>query len=178
MVANVKSLEKIKLPPGWSKLRWPALILAIGVLLLLLPGKSAKEEVSVPQGAGEQETDFSLTEFTASLEQLLRGIEGAGEVHLLLTLEDHGQTVYQTDLSQSESGDSTQSQSQTVFARQDGADTPVTLRSSCPSFRGAVVVCQGAQHPQVVLAIKEAIACATGLGMDRITQYGSQPVRL
>lgn len=165
----MKSLEKIKLPPGWSKLRWPALILAIGVLLLLLPGKSAKEEVSVPQGAGEQETDFSLTEFSASLEQLLRGIEGAGEVHLLLTLEDHGQTVYQTDLSQSESGDSTQSQSQTVFARQDGADTPVTLRSSCPSFRGAVVVCQGAQHPQVVLAIKEAIACATGLGMDRIT---------
>ena len=54
----MKSLERIKLPPGWSKLRWPALILAIGVLLLLLPGKSEKEEVSVPQGAGEQETDF------------------------------------------------------------------------------------------------------------------------
>ena len=37
------------------------------------------------------------------------------------------------------------------------------------SYRGAIVVCQGADSPAVKLAIVEAVSRATGLGADSIS---------
>ena len=37
------------------------------------------------------------------------------------------------------------------------------------TYRGAVVVCQGADDPRIRLAIVEAVSMATGLGADRIS---------
>ena len=38
-----------------------------------------------------------------------------------------------------------------------------------PKYRGAVIVCQGADDPVVQLAIVEAVSSTTGLGSDRIS---------
>ena len=167
MVRNVKNLRS--LTDRLKTYRWPALILALGVLLLLVPqsGKStAGAQTEDESISGET---FSLDAFSRQLEALLGRIQGAGQVHLLLSLQDQGETSYQTNLSESQGQDTAQTQRETVLARQNGDDSPVVVSSQLPQFRGAVVVCQGADQPGVVLALKEAVASLTGLGMDHIT---------
>jgi len=156
------SVEKLK------KYRYPALILALGLLLLLLPGEKENEKTAVAAEPLPQETGFDLTAFTVEAEAVLSGIEGAGEVKLLLSLENDGSRSYLAD--RSENGmDNTQTQTEYVLRDADGEDVPILVEYSFPQFRGAVVVCQGADSSTVTLALKEALSGLTGLGMDKIT---------
>jgi len=152
----------------WKKYRYPALILALGLLLLLIPaGKQEKEtpEPAAPQAA----SDFDLETFTRQAEALLSGIQGAGKVRLLLTLEDDGRRSYLLEENGSDERDRQQREARAVLERVDGDDLPVPVTLVYPRFRGAVAVCGGADSPGTVLRIKETIGSLTGLGMDRIT---------
>ena len=142
---------------------YSVLVLAIGVFLLLLPGK---EEVAVSPELPPEE--FSLSAFTASAEQLLSGIDGVGKVTLQLSLETDGSRSYLYDLREARDDTSEDRQQETVLADQDGDQEPVILERVYPTFRGAVVVCQGADSSRVTLAVKEALSSLTGLGMDKI----------
>lgn len=148
-----------------KRYKYPGLVLLAGVLILLLPGE--KEETILPET--EEGEVFSLEEFTRQTEALLSGISGAGEVHLLLTLENGGKNEYLMDRTQSGDGEEYREESKTVLTGSGSDETPVSVTWEYPAFRGAVVVCQGGQSPSVALGIKEAISSLTGLGMDKIT---------
>jgi stage III sporulation protein AG len=153
----------------FRKYRYPALILALGLVLLMIPtgGKTQQEEAETE---AETETEaFQLETFTAQAQALLSGISGAGEVQLLLSLDTDGTRRYLYDESQSQSDSGSQKTVDAVLARVSGDEEPVSVETTYPSFRGAVVLCQGADTPGVVLAVKEALSSLTGLGMDKIT---------
>ena len=164
MVEYVKkwNLEKLK------KYRYPALILALGLMLLLLPvgGRADEPQETVVKA---QSGDFSLALFTEEAETLLSQVQGAGEVRLLLSLETDGRRDYLSDERQSQGAESQQTERQAVLTSGSGSQEPVILSRSYPEFRGAVVLCQGADSAQVTLSIKEALGSLTGLGMDKIT---------
>jgi stage III sporulation protein AG len=147
-----------------QKYRYPALILAVGVLLLAWP----KSQDAEPETAEVTEA-FDLQAFQAQAEEILSDIAGAGKVQVLLTLDTDGARTYLSDQTQTQNADSSQSQTQAVVVTQSGTHTPVTVTSTYPTFRGAVVVCPGGGSAQVVLAVKEALSSLTGLGMDKIT---------
>ena len=167
MVEYVKNLaipwEKLK------KYRYPALILAVGLLLLLLPSgtKAAAAQPQTVQTAAETE-DFDLEAFTAEAEKLLSEIQGAGKVRLLLTLDSGGAWSYLADTSETFGDTADQSQRQAVIVSRNGEEYPVTVTRTYPSFRGAVVVAEGG-GASLTLQLKEAVSCLTGLGMDKIT---------
>lgn len=94
-----KILDKIE------QFKFPLLILALGVFLMVIP-TSPKEERTIP--ADDLGTALSLT-------------QGVGEAYVLI------------------------------------------------SENGAVVVCEGAQNPEVRMAIMEAVRSYTGFGADKIT---------
>ena len=48
-------------------------------------------------------------------------------------------------------------------------DGTVVVRTVYPTYRGALVVCQGGDRPEVKLAVTEAVAALTGLSADRVT---------
>ena len=54
------------------------------------------------------------------------------------------------------------------------AEEPVVTRTVYPTYRGALVVCQGGDQADVKLAVTEAVAALTGLSADRITVAKSQ----
>lgn len=166
MVRYVK--KDVRLWELLKKYRYPALILVLGLMLMLLPGgkKDGQEDQEAVPEPGEEN---QLEQFSRQLETLLSGIQGAGEVRLLLTLETDGQTSYLTDSAENQGADSTQTQRQAVLARVDGNDQPVVRERTYPTFRGALVLCQGGDDPSVRLSVKEAVSSLTGLGMDRIT---------
>lgn len=154
-------LEKLK------KYRYPALILALGLLLLMLPtaGSGDRQE----ETASSVQEDFDLTSFTREAEELLSRIQGAGELRLLLTLETSGTSDYLMDRTERRSGDDLDTQSQAVLTGSGSGQAPVRVERRLPEFRGAVVLCQGADSQSVTLALKEALSSLTGLGMDKIT---------
>lgn len=142
---------------------YSALVLGIGLALMLFPGK---ERETLP--AEPQQSEFSLEEFTASAEELLSRIDGVGKLSLQFSLETDGSRSFLYDLRESRGEVTGDLQKEAVLINQDGNQEPVALERVYPSFRGAVVVCQGADSSRVTLAIKEALSSLTGLGMDKI----------
>ena len=125
---------------------------------MLLP-----EPAEQPEPAPVFESGPTLEE---RLEQLLGQIDGAGEVRVLLTEESGRETLFQTD-SQA-SGDS-RSDDTVLVESADRQETGLVRQTLEPVYRGAVVLCQGADRPSVKLAVVEAVRCVTGLGADAIS---------
>lgn len=148
-----------------NKYKYALLILALGLLLMLLPGQ---QEIQTPQ------PEETLSAEEADLEQLLTDIlsqiDGAGKVAVLLTQQQGSEVLYQTD-TDTESGESSSSgQSKTVIITDsDRNEQGLVRRTDPPKYQGAVIVCQGADLARVRLAIVEAVQCATGLGANQIS---------
>lgn len=99
------------------------------------------------------------------LEKILSGIEGAGRVQVLLTEETGRQILYQTDV---QSDESRRTEDTVLVEDADRRETGLVRQTLEPKYRGAVVLCDGADQSPVKLAIVEAVGCVTGLGADRI----------
>ena len=146
-----------------KKYQYVLLVLAIGIGLMLFPQKEPEPE-AVPAIAETGENDLQN-----QLESLLRQVEGAGEVRVLLSWECGTSYSYQTDTEQKITPEGTEERRTTVFASSDGTEEAVAVQTIYPICRGAVVVCQGADRSSVKLAVVRAVSSITGLGSDRIT---------
>ena len=139
----------------FGKYKYPILVVLVGMALLLLPGREA-EEPAVP---AQTVTEESLEQ---RLERLLAQIEGAGAVRVLLTEDTGRETLWQTDVDSDR-------ENTVIVEDSDRNETGLVRWTRSPSYRGAVILCQGADVPSVKLAIVEAVRCVTGLGADRIS---------
>lgn len=155
-----------KLLQGVKKYRYVLLVLLIGIVLMAIPGgKSEPQEptvVTVPESGFEDQTK--------ALTEILSQIKGAGKVRLLLSVDAGEKILYQTDQDTSTSAGSGSMRYETVIIT-DGnrAQQGLVQQTLAPQYRGAIVVCQGADDVQVRLAIVDAVSDATGLGTDRIS---------
>ena len=145
-----------------AKYKYPILVVLVGLGLMLLPPAKAQPLPTEPAAV-----EPSLEE---RLEALLSRIDGAGRVSVLLTQKEGPQTLYQTD-SQLDSADSgTRRTDDTVLIEDENRTESGLIRQTLgPVYRGAVVLCEGADDPGVKLAIVEAVRCVTGLGADQIS---------
>ncbi len=153
-----------KLKGSISNYKYVLIILAVGILLMLLPTSNkadSKEKTAT-------ETAPKITQ-EERLAQVLRHIEGVGEVQVLLSTENTGETVYQTDTDITEGNDTKDQKSDTVILTDSERNQTALVRSSgAPVYRGAVIVCQGGDRASVKLAVTQAVIKATGLSADRI----------
>ena len=143
--------------------RYPLLVLVAGVGLLLLPGKKEPvKDTATLQHDPESELE-------ARMEALIAQIDGAGSVRVLLTLESGVEKIYLEDYEQKTREDETERRSTTVLVSENGNDVPVVIKTKQPIYKGAVVVCSGADRAAVRLNIVRAVSSLTGLGSDKIT---------
>lgn len=145
-----------------QKYKYALIILVIGLVLMLIPGQEAEASDEPVEEAAVQETE----DLESRLEELLRQINGAGEVRVLLTVESGEEVVYQTNFNSSESQ---QSEDTVIVDNSDRAESALVRVIQSAVYRGAVVACQGADSAAVRLAIVEAVSCATGLRSDQIS---------
>lgn len=146
-----------------GKYRYTVLILLLGVGLMLIPFEKKSGSAPAASSAVEEEP------LEARLERLLSQVDGAGAVSVLLTLEKGSRQTYQEDTQTKSDADGTQSQNQTVLVSAGGEEAPVPVQTTYPIYKGAVVVCQGADRASVKLDIIRAVSSLTGLGSDKIT---------
>lgn len=154
-----------KIKDSIKKYRFVILILAIGIVLMVLPTEKKEETQSTP---ATQTAVFD--DPTRELTQILSQIHGAGKVQILLTKGAGERTVYQTDEERDTTEENHAVRVETVIVTdKDRAQQGLVQQILAPEYRGAIVVCQGADDAAVRLAIIEAVADATGLGADRIS---------
>ncbi len=161
--------------PGWQELserlgkyKYALLIALLGVILLLWSSAAPEaEEVSEPPPSDADNEERSMEQ---ALQEAISQIEGAGEACVVLSWQDDGEVVYQTDTSSSGMGESTSSE-QTTVTIQSGSSQQQALvvQTRSPTCMGALVVCEGADSAAVRLSIVSAVAALTGLGSDQIT---------
>ena len=92
----------------------------------------------------------------------------------VLTLDSDGEAQLAQDTELSYSGNTASPEdyarrSKTVLVDGASGDETVVIRRVYPTYRGALVVCQGGGRAEVRLAVTEAVAAVTGLPSDRVT---------
>lgn len=136
------------------------LVILAGLVLLLLP---AGEEATQPEPQQTQ-NQFDLTALETRLAQALSRIDGAGEVTVVLTLEDGPRQVLAQDSREDQGETET-----VVINRGSSSQETVTVQELYPSYQGALLVCPGGDDPAVRLKLTEATSALTGLGADKIS---------
>lgn len=167
---GVKFNVSEKLRQFFSKggnLKFALLFAAAGILLLLWPTQRTDDNIQPVARVTVEEEAQDLSQMEAKMEQVLSCVAGAGQVRVMLTVKDGGETEYQTDLERSRNGDQTEEKSQTVFLNQSGS--ALIRKKSEPAYLGALVICQGADSAKVRYEITCAVCSLTGLGSDRVT---------
>ena len=56
-----------------------------------------------------------------------------------------------------------------------GGDAGMVLRTQTPEVQGVIVVCDGANLPEVASAITQAVSTALGVGTDRVSVLKMKP---
>ena len=152
----------------WDKYKFVILVVVAGAVLLLWPGgKVVKNTASSAQAAEARDLETEM-------EEILSKIAGVGQVQVMLTEDADGEKQLAQDTELSYSGSTKAPEdysrcSEVVLADSGGEDTVVVTRQQYPTYRGALVVCQGGDQADVRLAVTEAVAALTGLSSDRVT---------
>ena len=142
-----------------KKYGYAVIILLLGLFLMAIPGK--KSDIAEPPVT---EPVVSQQDLSQALEEILCQIQGAGAVKVLLTLSSGPETVYQVNEEiPSQDGTGTHRRETVLVTDSQRAQSGLILRQLEPQYRGAVVICQGADSASVRLAIVDAVGKVTGL---------------
>ena len=155
----------------WERYKWAVLVILAGVVALIWPSGGTKETSTAQSTAVAALGDPEALQ--EEMEEILSHISGVGEVRLLLTVETDGERQLagntETSYSGSASAPEDFSRSWEAVMAQDGGQTPVVTTTRYPTYRGALVVCQGGDQASVRLAVTEAVTALTGLPADRVS---------
>lgn len=132
-------------------------VLAVGICLMLLPQREAQPI----QHSGEETIPVDLEQ---KLTEILSQIKGVGKAEVLLTEENGSNTIYQTDAGQNYSNLDT-----VIITDGNREERGLVKQVLPPEYRGALIVCQGADSAGVRLSVVEAVKSVTGLSSDCIT---------
>lgn len=161
------TIIKEKIPQYLKKYKYAAIILIIGLMLMWLPSKlEKKENNNTTQSIQESE----MNDDEQNLKDILSKIKGAGRVEVLLTRAVDSETQYQSNgnYTSDESGENN-TVTTVIVTDSSRNESGLVQRKIAPIYRGAVVVCDGAEDPAVRLALVEAVSKVTGLSTNHIS---------
>lgn len=141
-----------------KKYQYVLFVILLGVFLMMIPQK-AKESQPTAQTEQTKEPDLQK-----KLSTILSQISGVGKVEVLLTEAIGSDTIYQMDTRQNLGDADT-----VIVMDRNREETGLVKQILPPVYRGAVVVCQGADSASVRLSVVDAVKSVTGLSSDCIT---------
>ena len=154
------------LPQYIKKYRYPLVVVLLGIMLLTIP--AGKKEMNAP--SVQATAPVKKIEMGEQLCQILGQIKGVGRVEVMLTKSISETNIYQNDEHSNAGENNSSSQKDTVIITDANRNQQALIYQTLePVYRGAIVVCQGADQPAVKLAVVEAVAKATGLGPAQIS---------
>jgi len=154
----------------WNKYKFVGFVVLIGIGLLLWPSGKTR----VPESSVKKEVQTEIRDLETEMAEILGTMSGVGQVRVMLTVDSDGERQLAQDTELSYSGDTNAPEdysrnSETVLVNGTEGDEAVIIRRMYPTYRGALVVCQGGDRAEVQLAVTQAVAALTGLSADHIT---------
>ena len=158
----------------WDRYKYAALVALIGAGLLLWPGLGGSSSARRESRTETRETGWDIREVQREMEEILGAMNGVGQVKVMLTVDSDGERQLAQDTQLSYSGNTAAPEdysrrSETVLVDGSEGDEAVVVRTMYPTYRGALVVCQGGGNAEVRLAVTEAVCALTGLPSARVT---------
>ena len=144
-------------------------LIAVGIVLLAIPQKEHTQEDMYTRAYERVEEDFSVVHLEEKLSAILSRVEGAGEVSVMLTVQNSTERTYAADRDMSEQEGERELREKTVIISTEDGESPVLIGQTCPTFQGALLVCEGGDDPAVRLRLTQAMTALTGLNSNRIT---------
>jgi len=147
-------------------------LLILGMLLIAIGSWSGGKSKANPATAAATNASTSEDTYVTDLENRLEGvlgqINGAGDVSVMVTLSGGSQDVLATNDKTSEnstsSGTTTSKDSTVVTAN----NAPLVLQELKPEIQGVVVVASGANNPNIVVQISQAVVALTGITVNKV----------
>lgn len=166
MSENAITLKKNK------KLLLPLLAAAVGVALLLFGGLGQKKEKG-EEGVLEQ-TLPSPREYAEEVEARVEGIcsrvDGAGEVHVTVSLKGSYRALYATNTQSSSSGN----KSTMVLVGSGASESAVLVGYENPEIAGIGIVCEGGNRTDVQERILSLVSAAFDISTNKIYIVASE----
>ena len=149
-----------------KKYRYAAIVLLVGVVLMTIP-EVRKNDKTVSPVTVKPQSEPTMEE---RLSSILSGIDGAGEVSVMLTEAAGEEIFYQTNDNISNGENASGKDHNTVIVTDSNRNQNGLIRQiNPPVYLGAIIACQGADNPTVQLAIVDAVSKITGLGANQIS---------
>lgn len=150
--------------------KYVLLVVLVGILLLVLPGQKTEPRAGPAQLTQQETSGFDLEKMERKLSAALSQVEGAGEVTVVLTVQNSSRQVLAQDgKTTQKEGASERTAETVVVSKGSGTQEPVLVEQIYPDFQGALVVCTGGEEAAVRLKLVEAVCALTGLGADKIS---------
>ena len=146
-----------------------AMLCTLGLLLILLPGKTSADGKESVSSDGDE-----LAKYGASLEErfghIVSEMEGAGEAKVMITFDSSFEKVYAGNarVEEGSSGGKTSEKQLVLAGSGTSSETPVLLKEMCPRVRGVAVICDGAGDKEVERKIKEAAVSLFGISEFKV----------
>ena len=150
------------------------LFLVLGIVLMLLPGGNAEAE---PTAGSPDAEAFDRGAVQEEMENILRAIDGVGELRLMLTVDSGTKRELAQDTTPERSGseDMKRKSETVVVGTGSGTQEVVVTNRVYPRYVGALVVCEGGGSAGVRLAVTQAVSALTALPSDKITVLQGKP---
>ena len=158
---------------GWSgKVKTASTMVCI--VLMLLPGGNAEAE---PTAGSPDAEAFDRGAVQEEMENILRAIDGVGELRLMLTVDSGTKRELAQDTTAERSGseDMKRKSETVVVGTGSGTQEVVVTNRVYPRYVGALVVCEGGGSAGVRLAVTQAVSALTALPSDKITVLQGKP---
>ncbi len=166
-----KKMRLPLLPKFLMKYKYLIAVIAVGFFLLLLP--QGKEPAMEKSGTM---VPFEIENFEKRVEKALSECSGVGRCEVILSIDSGPANIYEKDSKKSEreneGGVMRERDSDvkpSILSEGSGRESPLVIKEVYPEFRGAMIICDGAENPSVRTAITNSVTALTGLSTDKIS---------
>lgn len=170
---NYKAItEKIKVMMSDKKIS--AIIISIAavfMVLLINTGNDNKKTVTeeVTTAVSVLSINDIQTEIENRLEEMIKNVQGAGNVSVMVSLRSSGEYIYAENSRKENNGEKQLQDNEIVIYESDnGNDEGLIVSVKSPEIEGVAVVCDGGNSSVVRAEITGLITSLFGIGADRV----------
>lgn len=158
-----------------------------GILNDKKPSNQDTNTTNTKQLATVDETkndNFNKNELETELENILKTIDGVGEVNVFINYSETSKTVAMYNENKKESSteetdktggkrtiQETDTQKDVIYTEENGSKTPITEKVVMPTIEGAIITAKGASNANVKTNIVQAVEAVTGIATYKIQVF-------
>ncbi len=137
-----------------------------GMIMLLLSAGLPSENKTVKNDGADLISEEERIE--KQLTSILKCVEGAGDVKVMVTLEASGEQVVAQDTEIMNEDNATEEKKEYVIVENSGDSQGLILKTITPVVRGVAICCEGADSSVVRQEITKLVSAGLGIPANKV----------